>query len=110
MKHRYVSLAWVRARMPEVSPNTLRGYLSETMANGEIQSAGRGWYNMNDNDLQELVARQKKYPFAAMINSILVGGQVDLTKLSEEQIAHWEADLLARRNANKQQRTPSEQL
>jgi len=44
-KHRYVSLAWVRARMPEVSPNTLRGYLSEAMANGEIHSAGRGWYS-----------------------------------------------------------------
>ena len=45
VKHRYVSLAWVRARMPEVSPNTLRGYLSEAMANGEIHSAGRGWYS-----------------------------------------------------------------
>jgi hypothetical protein len=44
-RHRYVSLAWVRARMPEVSPNTLRGYLSEAMANGEIHSAGRGWYS-----------------------------------------------------------------
>ena len=44
-KHRYVSLAWVRTRMPDVSPNTLRGYLSETMANGEIRSAGRGWYS-----------------------------------------------------------------
>jgi hypothetical protein len=44
-KHRYVSLAWVRARMPDVSPNTLRGYLSEAMANGEIHSAGRGWYS-----------------------------------------------------------------
>ena len=45
VEHRYVSLAWVRARMPEVSPNTLRGYLSEAMANGEIHSAGRGWYS-----------------------------------------------------------------
>ena len=44
-KHCYVSLAWVRDRMPEVSPNTLRGYLSEAMANGEIHSAGRGWYS-----------------------------------------------------------------
>jgi hypothetical protein len=44
-QHRYVSLAWVRARMPKVSPNTLRGYLSEAMANGEIHSAGRGWYS-----------------------------------------------------------------
>jgi hypothetical protein len=44
-KHRYVSLAWVRDRMPKVSPNTLRGYLSEAMANGEIHSAGRGWYS-----------------------------------------------------------------
>jgi len=44
-KHRYVSLAWVRDRLPEVSPNTLRGYLSEAMANGEIHSAGRGWYS-----------------------------------------------------------------
>jgi len=44
-KHRYVSLGWVRARIPEVSPNTLRGYLSEAMANGEIHSAGRGWYS-----------------------------------------------------------------
>ena len=45
VKHRYVSLGWVRARMPDVSPNTLRGYLSEAMANGEIRSAGRGWYS-----------------------------------------------------------------
>ena len=45
VEHRYVSLAWVRARMLEVSPNTLRGYLSEAMANGEIHSAGRGWYS-----------------------------------------------------------------
>lgn len=45
VKHRYVSLAWVRARMPEISPNTLRGYLSEAMAAGEIHSAGRGWYS-----------------------------------------------------------------
>jgi hypothetical protein len=44
-KHRYVSLAWVRDRLTEVSPNTLRGYLSEAMANGEIHSAGRGWYS-----------------------------------------------------------------
>lgn len=44
-KHRYVSLGWVRERMPDVSPNTLRGYLSEAMANGEIRSAGRGWYS-----------------------------------------------------------------
>ena len=44
-KHRYVSLAWVRDRLPEVSANTLRGYLSEAMANGEIHSAGRGWYS-----------------------------------------------------------------
>ena len=35
-KHRYVSLAWVRVRMLEVSPNTLRGYLSEVIANGQI--------------------------------------------------------------------------
>lgn len=45
VKHRYFSLGWVRARMPDVSPNTLRGYLSEAMANGEIRSAGRGWYS-----------------------------------------------------------------
>ena len=44
-RHRYVSLAWVRARMPEVSPNTLRGYLSDAMASREIHSAGRGWYS-----------------------------------------------------------------
>ena len=44
-KHRYVSLAWIRDRMPKVSPNTLRGYISEAMANGEIHSAGRGWYS-----------------------------------------------------------------
>jgi hypothetical protein len=61
------------------------------------------------NSLSELVARQKKYPLVAALNSCLVDGQVDLLKLSEEQIAQWEADLLARRNANKQQRTPSEQ-
>jgi hypothetical protein len=44
-RHSYVSLAWVWARMPEISPNTLRGYLSEAMASGEIHSAGRGWYS-----------------------------------------------------------------
>jgi predicted transcriptional regulator of viral defense system len=33
-KHRYVSLAWVRERMPSVSPNTLRGYLSEAIKKG----------------------------------------------------------------------------
>jgi len=54
---------------------------------------------MNDSDLQELVARQKKYPLIAMINSSLVDGQADLLKLSEEQIAQMEADLLQRRNA-----------
>jgi hypothetical protein len=45
VKHRYVSLAWVGARMPKVSPNTLRGNLSEAMANGQIHSAGSGWYS-----------------------------------------------------------------
>jgi hypothetical protein len=44
-RHRYVSLAWVRARITKISPNTLRGYLSEAMASGEIHSAGRGWYS-----------------------------------------------------------------
>jgi len=41
-----------------------------------------------------------------MINSVLVGGQVDLTKLSEEQIVQMEADLLLRRNAAQQKQTP----
>jgi hypothetical protein len=61
---------------------------------------------MTDNDLQELVARQKKYPLVAMINSSLVDGQVDLLKFSEEQIAQMEADLLLRRNADQQKQTP----
>jgi|GEM_PF-2793778 len=64
---------------------------------------------MNDNDLQELVARQKKYPLVAMINSSLVDGQVDLLKLSIEQIAKMEADLLLRRNAAQQKQTPPAQ-
>jgi uncharacterized protein (DUF3084 family) len=63
---------------------------------------------MNDNDLQELVARQKKYQLVAMINSSLVDGRVDLLKFSEEQIAQMEADLLLRRNAAQQKQTPPE--
>ena len=62
---------------------------------------------MNDNDLTELVARQKKHPFVAMINSSPVDGQVDLLKLSGEQIAQMEADLLLRRNAAQQKQTPT---
>ena len=54
---------------------------------------------MKNTLLTELVARQKKYPRVTTINSILVDGQVDLLKLSEEQIAQMEADLLLRRNA-----------
>ena len=54
----------------------------------------------------ELVARQKKHPLVAALNSCLVDGQVDLTKLSEEQIAQMEADLLMRRNAAQQNLTP----
>lgn len=61
---------------------------------------------MNKTSLSELIALQKKYPLVAALNSCLVDGQVDLLKLSEEQIAQWEADLLGRRNANKQQQTP----
>ena len=64
--------------------------------------------NLNDNDLQELVARQKKYPLVAALNSCLLDGQVDLLKLSEEQIAQIEADLLLRRNAAQQKQTPPE--
>jgi hypothetical protein len=63
---------------------------------------------MNDNDLQELVARQKKYQLVAMINSSLVDGQVDLLKFSEEQIAQMEADLLLKRNTAQQKQTPPE--
>lgn len=63
---------------------------------------------MNDNDLQELVARQKNYPLVAMINSSLVDEQVDLLKFSEEQIAQMEADLILRRNAAQQKQTPPE--
>jgi hypothetical protein len=44
-----------------------------------------------------------------MINSSMVDGQVDLLKLSEEQIAQMEADLLLRRNDAHQQQTPSAQ-
>jgi len=64
---------------------------------------------MKNTRLAELVARQKKYPLDAMINSSLVDGQVDLLKLSEEQIAQMEVDLLLRRNAAQQKQTPSEQ-
>jgi hypothetical protein len=63
---------------------------------------------MKNTLLAELVARQKKYPLVAMINSSLVDGQVDLLKLSEEQIAQMEADLLLRRNAAQQKQTPPE--
>jgi hypothetical protein len=65
--------------------------------------------NLNDNDLQELVARQKKYPLVAALNSCLLDGQVDLLKLSEEQIAQMEADLILRRNAAQQKQTPPAQ-
>ena len=65
--------------------------------------------NLNDNDLQELVARQKKYPLVVALNSCLLDGQVDLLKLSEEQIAQMEADLILRRNAAQQKQTPHAQ-
>ncbi len=61
---------------------------------------------MSDNDLQELMARQEKHPLVAAVNTYLVDGQVDLLKLSEEQIAQMEADLLLRRNAAQQKQTP----
>jgi len=61
---------------------------------------------MKNTLLTELTARQKKYPLVAMINSSLVDGQVDLLKPSVEQIAQWEADLFARRNAAQQNLTP----
>jgi hypothetical protein len=61
---------------------------------------------MKNTLLTELVARQKKYPRVTTINSILVDGQVDLIKLSEEQTAQMEADLLLRRNAAQQKQTP----
>ena len=61
---------------------------------------------MNDNDLTELVARQKQYPLVAALNSCLVDGQVDLLKLSEEQIEQMEADLLLKRNAAQKKQTP----
>jgi hypothetical protein len=64
---------------------------------------------MKNTRLTELVARQKKYPLVAAVNSCLVDGQVDLLKLSEEQIAQMEVDLLLRRNAAQQKQTPSEQ-
>ena len=48
----------------------------------------------------------KKYPLVAGLNSSLVDGQVDLLKLSEEQIAQMEADLLLRRIADHQKQTP----
>jgi len=63
---------------------------------------------MNINRLAELVARQKKYSLVAALNSSPVDGQVDLPKLSEEQIAQMEADLLLRRNAAQQKQTPPE--
>ena len=65
--------------------------------------------NLNDNDLQELVARQKKYPLVAALNSCLLDGQVDLLKLSEEQIAQMKANLLLTRNAAQQKQTPAAQ-
>ena len=63
---------------------------------------------MKNTLLTELVARQKKYPLVAMINSSVLDGQVDLLKLSEEQIAQMEADLLLRRNAAQQNQMPPE--
>ena len=65
--------------------------------------------NLNDNNLQELMARQKKYPLVVALNSCLLDGQVDLLKLSEEQIAQMEADLILRRNAAQQKQTPPAQ-
>jgi len=59
--------------------------------------------------LSKLVALQKKYPLVAALNSCLVDGQVDLLKLSEEQIAQMEADLILRRNAAQQKQTPPAQ-
>jgi hypothetical protein len=64
---------------------------------------------MKKTSLSELIARQKKYPLVAALNSCLVDGQVDLTKLSEEQIAQMEADLLLRRNTAKQNQSPTNQ-
>jgi hypothetical protein len=61
------------------------------------------------NSLSELVARQKKYPLVVALNSCLLDGQVDLLKLSEEQIAQMEADLILRRNAAQQKQTPPAQ-
>jgi len=64
---------------------------------------------MNMKSLSELVARQKKYPLVAALNSCLVDGQVDLLKFSEEQIAQMEADLILKRNAAQQKQTPTQQ-
>ena len=64
---------------------------------------------MNMKSLSKLVALQKKYPLVAALNSCLVDGQVDLLKLSEEQIAQMEADLLLRRNTAQQNQTPPKQ-
>jgi hypothetical protein len=61
---------------------------------------------MKNTCLTELVARQKKYALVAAVNSCLVDGQVDLLKLSEEQIAQMEADLLMRRNAAQEKQSP----
>ena len=61
---------------------------------------------MDNNCLQELMAWQKKHPLVAMINSSLVGGQVDLLKFSEEQIAQMEVDLLMRNAAQEKQSPP----
>jgi len=60
---------------------------------------------MNKTSLSELITLQK-HPLVAALNGCLVDGQVDLTKLSEEQIAQMEADLLMRRNAAQQKLTP----
>jgi hypothetical protein len=65
--------------------------------------------NLNDNDLQELVARQKKYPLVAALNSCLVDGQVDLLRLSGKQISLMEADLILRKIAAQQKQTPPAQ-
>jgi hypothetical protein len=40
-KYRYVPLAWVRARMPEVSPSNLRGYFSAKK--GSVPRIGAFW-------------------------------------------------------------------
>jgi hypothetical protein len=104
-KHHYVSLAWVRARMSRVSPNTLRGYLSEAMASGEIHSAGRGWYSplaeraaldqMSTEGLRELLAKRFPLMPRAVWSSVQINPWLEHTLGKETLFVNAPSDSVA---------------